>query len=457
MGSRAAAPATRGGRGAVGPGGIDASSTGNIGGDIVKAIGNQIQMNRQNAVANQILNTQNAPRAGLVAPGLNPATGAANLIRPGTPTTGTSPLTGGIGELQMRQQLQQQDLADQLQKAKIASELALTHQRQVASSPAGGLPGNRSRWLTGPQGGQAGVKGGKATKPAPYVAGSSDPQDPSSDDFGKVAADFNSTYGGGGKTNLFNKFASNLGNLQPDGKGHMIIMGPNPNFDQSKPESADNPKTAPVTGKDGLPVYSIPVKDADFWAKRYNAARIAKGMDPLGNLPDGINPNSGKPGGSDQVNPIDVPDNLTLRSLPMKTWMRLPDGSIKQKLPAGPSQQGSAQQGQPQASVDTGTDQDVAAQDQDLGAGAVPPPQLTQTNQPLPTDQNVGAGAAPQLTLASGQGPQIPNVADQGLPTTLPAQNVAAVSPQQAGQSYLDNLGLGNAAGELYPKSDLYG
>src|SRR5215468_8914749 len=110
------APAVGRGRGAVGTGGLDASSTGNIGGDIIKAIGNQIQMNRMNAVANQILNTQNPPRAAWVG-GTAPSAGVS--------TAGTAPQAGGFGELQMRQQVQQQDLADQLQRAKLASEIAL--------------------------------------------------------------------------------------------------------------------------------------------------------------------------------------------------------------------------------------------------------------------------------------------------------------------------------------------
>src|SRR5260370_26619639 len=62
------------GRGAV-SGAVDTTPTGSIGGDIIKAIGNTIQQNRQNAIANQIMNTQTPPRAGAVGPVVNPATG----------------------------------------------------------------------------------------------------------------------------------------------------------------------------------------------------------------------------------------------------------------------------------------------------------------------------------------------------------------------------------------------
>src|SRR4029077_8732712 len=83
-----------GAKGALG-GGIDTTPTGSIGGDIIKAIGNTIQQNRQNAAANQIMNTQPPPRAGLVAPGVSPTPGAPNVIAPGTAITGTPPQSGG--------------------------------------------------------------------------------------------------------------------------------------------------------------------------------------------------------------------------------------------------------------------------------------------------------------------------------------------------------------------------
>jgi len=73
----------------------------------------------------------------------------------------------------------------------------------------------------------------------------------------------------------------------------------------------------------------------------------------------------------------------------------------------------------------------------------------------------VGANAPPQLSdmggAMPGQGvsPQIANVASAGLPTSLPPQPIASVSPQQAGQSYLENLGLAGGPGQLYPVGDL--
>jgi hypothetical protein len=95
-----------------------------FGGDIVQGIANIIQQNRQNAIANQILNTQNAPRAGLVAPGVNPQSGAANVIPAGVSTAGTAPQTGGTLELAMRNEQAKQDLANQQAQLAIALKKA---------------------------------------------------------------------------------------------------------------------------------------------------------------------------------------------------------------------------------------------------------------------------------------------------------------------------------------------
>ena len=453
--ARTAAPR---GRGAVGAGGIDTSSTGNVGGDIVKAIGNQIQLNRQNAIANQIMNTQNAPRAGLFAPGVSPTTGQPNVIGANVPTTGTSPLTGGVGELQMRQQVQQQGLADQLQRAKIGAQLALANQRAIAArGVGGGGGGSAARWkqyLSGQ--GQGGAPGAaaKGGKPAPYVAGSGDVQnDPGTDDYSKIRTDFDAQPGQGNGS--FDIFARNLGNLRDDGKGNLVVM-------KTVPDPSDPTKTiqVPATDKNGLPLFSIPKNDAQFYTNRVNATRIRTGQPYVGNLPDGINPNSGQPSGT-QINPIQIKagDNLTLRSLPYGTWMRLPDGSIRPKQPLGQGQQQppAPAQPQPQAGIDTGAQQNLAANapapapsDSDVNIPPGVADQVLQnaSNAPTPSVQPAiagGPGAMPPIASIPGQGP------------SLPQQQLAAVSPMAAGQSYLNALGLGAGAGQLYPAADLYG
>jgi len=359
------APAAGRGRGAVGIGGVDLTPTGNPGVDLVKAINATMQQNRQNAVANQILNTQNPPRAGLVGAGVNPATGQANVLPAHLNTLGSAPQTGGLGELQMRQAMQQQDLADQLQRARLASEIALARQRSIASRGNVAPGGSGSQWRQSLQSGQPGqpaqpgqpgqpgVRSGKAGKAAAYVPNSGDVQnDPATDDMTKIAADFNATYGGGsgGKgqgPNLFSKFASNISNLRPDGKGNLVLTDPNGN---------------PITDKDGLPSYSIPAKDATYWQRRVNAARARSGLGYLGDL-EGTNPNSGQPAGS-MVNPVAVDDNLTLRSLPNNTYFRASDGSVHQKVPQATQPQEGVQQAAPAQSAAPAPDDEQAAEEQ---------------------------------------------------------------------------------------------
>jgi len=401
------APAAGRGRGAVGPGGIDASSTGNIGGDIVKAIGNQIQMNRMNAVANQILNTQNPPRAAWVG-GTAPAAGV--------PTTGSAPQTGGFGELQMRQQVQQQDLADQLQRAKLASEIALARQRSIASrgNVVSGGSGSRWRQSLGPgqpgqptQPGQPSARPGKAGKPAGYVPGSGDVEnDSSTDNFSQIRADFDAQHGKGS----FDTFTRNMGNVQDDGKGNLVLQDQN-----------------------GKTLFSIPKTDAPYWTQRYNAARVASGQGYLGDLPAGQNPNSGQPGGS-QVNPFAPKSNLEVRSLPYGSYMIDPQSgqlTIKQRpsqgsqAPAQANQAPAQQQAAPateQASDEAAAEEEAAKEDQpeqpdEASASAnqatAQPDQVAQTDQ----DEEEARRRQAMLSLAMNQ---------PGAGTLYPAQDLNA-------------------------------
>jgi hypothetical protein len=123
-------PAYRGYRGQAGqpaPGVFAGGSQ--YGGDLVKAIVNMVQQNRMNAVANQLLNTQNAPRAALVGQGQvpnqvwdNPATWA-DLRQKGLGIQGTAPATGGTMELALRNEQAKADLANQ--QAQIESALKM--------------------------------------------------------------------------------------------------------------------------------------------------------------------------------------------------------------------------------------------------------------------------------------------------------------------------------------------
>jgi hypothetical protein len=378
--ARAAAQPRGGAKGALG-GAIDTTPTGNVGGDLAKAIMNTIQGNRQNAAANAILNTQTPPRAGAVGPVVDPATGqiTSNI----TPTVGTAPQTGGMGELQMRQQMQQQDLADQLQKAKIASELALAAQRtgggrgRGGGGGGGGGGGNAQRWQQYLGGGQQGVKPGKAGKPVPYQSGDVDPMtDPAADKFQVVQADFDAKYGKG----AYAKIAPNLPNATVDDKGNYVIT---------------NPK--------GDTVMTLPPDQANYWLSRYNAASVRSGQQPIftDKFPS-ANPNSGKAAGT-QENPYTPTNQLEARSLPYNSFFVDPNtGQIGQKLPEGkqpPTDQKTSQvdtgdQGGQLASGDTGDQGDqLALNDQSVQS---PPPDmatgvgLDQTGGAVP---DVGSGS----------------------------------------------------------------
>jgi len=101
-----------------------------------------VQQNRMNQVANQILNTQNAPRAALAGQGTvpssvwnNPATWA-QIRQNNLGITGTAPATGGTLELAMQNEqaqenlkAQQQQLANALKMAQIQNYLSLTQRR----------------------------------------------------------------------------------------------------------------------------------------------------------------------------------------------------------------------------------------------------------------------------------------------------------------------------------------
>jgi hypothetical protein len=373
-----------------------------------------------------------------------------------------------MGELQMRQQLEQQNLADALQRAKIAHMISLTASR----GPVG--QGNAAQWRANLGGAQPGVQpgvqpagrgGARGGKPAPYVPGSGDVQnDPSTDSFDQIRADFDAQHGAGS----FNAFTKNMGNLMDDGKGNLVVG-------KSAPDPNDPSKTiqVPATDKNGLALFSIPKTDAPFWTNRYNAARIRSGQGYVGNLPDGINPNSGQPSGS-QVNPIAVNDSLTLRSLPFNTWMQIqnPDGSVsvRQKLPqavSGGGQQAAqpaAAPEQPQSPAEQqGAEQQLESEEEPTAragaAGGGVPSQLAAAGGAR------GAGGlsplmSPQMNLAMS-GFQAPPATPPSFAGAGPAPDVgqiasANVSPTGAGQSYLQSLGLGAGAGQLYPAADLW-
>jgi hypothetical protein len=301
-----------GGRGAVG-GAIDATPTGNVGGDIVKAIANTIQQNRQNAVANQIMNTQTPPRAGAVGPVVDPASGqvTGNI----TPTVGTSPQTGGMGELQMRRQMAQEDaaaqaqkvaaqradLADQLTKAKIATEVAR----------AQGTGGFAKR-----------PTAAAAQKPQKYEPLSSTPNDASYYNFNNQRADIDAQYGKG----TYDKLLAASGKVDIDSA-----------TGKPKPGDYGEGNDAVTVKKDGsislAKGATIPADHlADIMA-RYDATKVRQGGKPsyIGQYLGTRNPQTGEDGGS-SANPYTPKTTVELNALPPGTWFVNPnDGKTYQK------------------------------------------------------------------------------------------------------------------------------
>jgi hypothetical protein len=367
---------------------------GDIGGTLGRLVAGLMQQRQAaqqqakiNAVANQLMNTANPPRAGLVAPGVNPATGRPNVIPAGVPTTGTAPSTGGLAEMRVRQEFEKNQLADAYQKARIANLLNPPGRggRGAGGGGVGGTgTGNAQRWTQylGGQGSQGG--GGKPGKPAPYVPNSIDANtDPRADDFSKIQADFDAKYGKG----AYGKVAPNLGTAQPSSDGKSVIIGSNPD----------------------KPVMTMSPQEAQYWKNRYNAANVAAGHPTIGGLGPGTNPNSGQAAGT-EVNPAQVKNNLDLRALPMGTWFTGPDGQTHQKIPQaapqGQGQQGGGQQGGGTAGTtsDQGAADEQAAEEQATQEEAQD--QAAQDQQGQPQGQVAQGGQPVGQVVGGDQGDQ---------------------------------------------------
>lgn len=304
---------------------------------------------KQNQVANQLMNTQDAPRAALVSPGVAPGStddttfdssqvaagdpdpdpistaissgGTPNVIDPSINTAGTAPATGGVAELKTRQDFQADQLDQAYKKAQLANLLAESqgtgrYAKRATPAPQGVniQGGSSSRWLQnapsdgsapGGYGGPSRAGGGsRAGKPAPYVGGTGDAEnDDSLDDPNKVAADFDAAQGG--KKGTYAAFLANLPNLKPDEQGNYTL-----------------------TDKNGNPSATVLAADVPYWMQRTNAARRAQGLTPvaMAGVPFGqpANPASTVKPGSSADNPIILQSKLQARSLPYGTFVKDP-------------------------------------------------------------------------------------------------------------------------------------
>jgi hypothetical protein len=240
----------------------------------------QQQQQLQNQVANQMMNTQVPPRAALVAPGVNPQTGAANVVKPTVSTAGTAPFTGGMDQLQA--QVNAQKLINQLYpnaaigQARAAAALG-------ARGPVGPAGGSRSGWARQAGGGGGGGGGaGRTRAPAGSGGGaaggggkqgaavdSNAPLNPAQYNFKTLRAQFNDQHQIG-KDSAYDQVS--------------------PYFNDIKPAGADN---TPQTGlqfndkggidyyKDGKLQTSMMGNDANYWLQRINTARSNAGLEPI--------------------------------------------------------------------------------------------------------------------------------------------------------------------------------
>jgi hypothetical protein len=182
-----------------------------FGGDIVQGIANIIQQHRMNAVANQILNTQNAPRAGLVAPGVNPQSGQANVIPAGVSTAGTAPAAGGILELAMRNQQAKADLANQ--QAQLANALKMAQIQDYLAKAQGTGRYAKSDKLTPYQ--QKVAEWHQKLEEQKQLDAQTKAfqswQQKNALDASKLAQNFDKTYGKGSAENFYNAVTSGTG------------------------------------------------------------------------------------------------------------------------------------------------------------------------------------------------------------------------------------------------------
>jgi hypothetical protein len=239
---------------------------------LAKAIAGQQTLARQNAVANQLMNTRNAPRAGLVAPGVNPRTGAANVIPARVPTAGTTPFSGGAEELENRVKMQ-----------RLVNEL-YPPQTQGRTTPVGPGLGSRSAWAQhargggwgrGGRGGGGGGRGGGGGGAAGGGGGgggrgktpvdTNAPQNPAQYNFTTMRDQFDAQHGKGS----YDQMSPFLDNIQPAGDP---LSGTGLQF---------NAKGGLDYYKDGKLQTSMMGNDVDYWLKRINTARSNAGLEPI--------------------------------------------------------------------------------------------------------------------------------------------------------------------------------
>jgi hypothetical protein len=313
----------------------------------------------------------------------------------------------------------------QASTAEMAAKSAL--QQQVVQQ--GGSGGGRSPWARG--GGGSGnantaianaanpnpaanprvVAAGKTAKPAPYQAGSIDPQDPAADNFSHLQTDINTQYG---DKNMYQKLLTAAG---------AISQNPDGTYASSDPKLQIDPKNGALTftDKNGDPTAHIPGPDVAQFRSRYDAARVKAGQSPLFNSTLATqNPGTGDPG--TQLNPYAPSTNLELRSLKPGSWFTNPkDGKVYQKPdPSAAATSPTTATMPPVASADAGASPAVASTDQ----AAAPVDTSGQSMPAVAAAPSDNSAQIAQAIAAQNAGDQV--AANQAVPNVVPPPPASA-------------------------------
>ncbi|PYK18094.1 MAG: hypothetical protein DME55_07695 [Verrucomicrobia bacterium] len=295
-------------------------------GQLAKAIAAAREQEARNRVANRIMNTAYAPRAGFVG-GTAPAAGV--------PLAGTAPERGGAAA--MDEAIRGQQLINALQNQKIAAQrqqtAAETMEMRRRAAMAGGGAG-RSPWRPGggasaapvlsQGGGQA--PGGKPGKPTKYEPGSSTPDDQSYYNYNNHRADVDAQHGKG----TFDRLQAATGLVEQDSNTGQYIS--------KDPDTVDvDPKTGAITlkPKGSYPGAHISSEEVQSNMARYDATSVQRGGKPsyVDRYMGSAAPQSGLGAGS-QENPYTPKGTVELNAVPEGGWFVSPsDGKTYQKQP----------------------------------------------------------------------------------------------------------------------------
>jgi hypothetical protein len=382
------------------------------------------QQDALNALANRMENTVTPPRAGLVAPGVNPQTGAANVVGANVPTAGTSPFSAGEAGLKLQQdfiksQLENQKLAMEVRNAGVASSLAARR----GGGGGGGGGGNASRWRDylggGGKSGQVDQYGNpvKAGKPAAYVPNSSTPNDPTNYyNFNHQRIDVDAQYGKG----THDRLLAGSGQLGPPDPKTGVRTTPDGTDTKPPSMSVDKDGNVTLAPKGNYPGAYMPAAEVQTNMARNDATAVKGGAQPrfTDQYLKTQHPEAGLPSG-DPANPYTPKSTLELDAIPGGKWFVNPqDGKPYQKQAPGQpaTQQPPAQK---TSQVDTGPSPSQQVASAGPPSQTQPPPLLSlSSGQPQAPQQGLTGGdqgqgqdytgGQPQLSQLSPVTPQVP-------------------------------------------------